>query len=248
MKRPQTRVVRHHPGAGRSGRLVLLCLAVALAAGIADRVLWAQQFDDFTPVTDAVLQDPDPADWLHWRRTLDAWGHSPLDEITPDNADQLRLIWSWALAEGSQQTTPMVYNGVMYIANPGELVQALDAATGESLWEYRRQRAPTEDHPSGAAPNRMHRNLSIYQDKIYLNTTDAHVVAIDARTGAEVWGHQYRGRGRLRVHERLHHRRRQGGLWAHPLRTLSRRYVLHRRTRCEHRTRAVAHVDGGPAG
>ena len=148
---------------------------------------WAQQWNNFRPVTDAVLQDPDPDDWIHWRRTLDAWGHSPLDEITTENADQLRLSWSWALAEGSQQTTPMVYKGVMYIANPGELVQALDATTGELLWEYRRQRTPTEDNPTGASPERMHRNLSIYQDKIYLNTSDAHVVAIDARTGDEVW-------------------------------------------------------------
>lgn len=149
--------------------------------------VWAQQWNNFRPVTDAVLEDPDPADWIHWRRTLDAWGHSPLDEITSENADQLRLSWSWALAEGSQQTTPMVYKGVMYIANPGELVQALDATTGELLWEYRRQRTPTEDNPTGASPERMHRNLSIYQDKIYLNTSDAHVVAIDARTGDEVW-------------------------------------------------------------
>ena len=160
---------------------------VVLITGTVIPSVWAQQWNTFRPVTDAVLQDPDPADWIHWRRTLDAWGHSPLDEITVENADQLRLSWSWALAEGSQQTTPMVYKGVMYIANPGELVQALDATTGELLWEYRRQRTPTEDNPTGASPERMHRNLSIYQDNIYLNTTDAHVVAIDARTGDEVW-------------------------------------------------------------
>ena len=141
MTRTETATARHLSGAGRSGWFVL-CLAVALTSAPAERVLWAQEADDFVPVTDAVLQDPDPADWLHWRRTLDAWGHSPLDQITSDNADQLRLVWSWALADGRQQTTPLVYDGVMYIANPGQLVQALDASTGEFLWEHRRPSPP----------------------------------------------------------------------------------------------------------
>ena len=93
------------------------------------------QITDFTPVTDATLQDPDPADWVNWRRTLDAQAHSPLTQITTDNASRLRLIWSWAMTAGSQQTTPLVYDGIMYLANPGEIVQALHASTGELLWE-----------------------------------------------------------------------------------------------------------------
>ncbi len=167
-------------------RAVLFAAVAVIACGAPEAArAQAQVFDGFVPVTDAVLQDPAPADWLHWRRTLDAWGHSPLDEITPANAHELRLAWSWALAEGSQQTTPLVYDGVMYIANPGERVQALDARTGELLWEYRRPRTPTD---TGAPPpNLQHRNLAIYQDKIYLNTSDGHVVALDARTGDEVW-------------------------------------------------------------
>ena len=168
-------------------RRAVLSAAVAAIAWGAPEAARAQEdpFDNFVPVTDAVLQDPDPADWLHWRRTLDAWGHSPLDEITPDNAHELRLAWSWALAEGSQQTTPLVYGGVMYIANPGERVQALDARTGELLWEYRRPRTPTD--AGTPPPNLQHRNLAIYQDRIYLNTSNGHVVALDARTGDEVW-------------------------------------------------------------
>ena len=142
---------------------------------------------DFAPVTDAMLENPDPADWLSWRRTLDGWGHSPLDQITTDNAHRLQLAWSWGLAAGSQQTTPLVHDGVMYIANPGEIVQALDAVTGELLWEYRRD-PPDSAGGAGARPaGGRHRNIAIYQDKIYLNSTDAHIVAIDARTGAEVW-------------------------------------------------------------
>ena len=157
-----------------------IVLLVAGSPGVA-------QVGDLTPVTDRMLQNPLPADWLSWRRTLDGHAHSPLDQITTANASRLRLVWSWAMAEGSQQTTPLVYDGVMYLANPGEIVQALDAATGELFWEYRRDAPPPGDSFGGPPPGRAHRNIAIYQDKIYLNTADAHVIAIDARTGDEVW-------------------------------------------------------------
>ena len=161
-------------------------LVAALTVCLGGAAVQAQD-RDFTPVTDAMLENPDPADWLSWRRTLDGWGHSPLDQITTDNAHRLQLAWSWGVAPGSQQTTPLVHDGVMYIANPGEIVQALDAVTGELLWEYRRD-AQASAGGSGARPaGGRHRNIAIYQDKIYLNSTDAHIVAIDARTGVEVW-------------------------------------------------------------
>ena len=161
----------------------ILVSAVLLLAGASVTA----QVRDFSPVTDAMLQDPSPADWLNWRRTLDAQAHSPLDEITTDNVADLRLVWSWALADGSQQTTPLVYDGVMYVANPGEIVHALDAATGELLWEYRRDAPAPGESYGGPPPGRAHRNLAIYEDKIYLNSADAHVIALDARTGEVVW-------------------------------------------------------------
>jgi len=92
---------------------------------------------NITPVTDAVLQNPDPDDWLSWRRTLDGWGYSPLDQIDTDNVGDLRLVWSWGLEPGVSQTTPIVRNGVMFIANPGNIVHALDARTGDLIWEFR---------------------------------------------------------------------------------------------------------------
>ena len=166
------------------GRVALVSAVIAFA--LASSVGTAQ-VDDFAPVTDAMLQNPDPADWLSWRRTLDGQAHSPLDQITTENVGQLRLTWSWSLGEGSQQTTPLVYDGTMYIANPGEVVQALDAATGELLWEFRRDAPDPGSSFGGPPPGRAHRNIAIYQDKIYLNTADAHVIAIDARTGEPVW-------------------------------------------------------------
>jgi alcohol dehydrogenase (cytochrome c) len=138
----------------------------------------------FRPVTDDLLQNPPAADWLHWRRTYDGWGYSPLNQINRQNVGQLRLAWSWAMQPGNQQTTPLVHDGVMYLANPGSTVQALNAATGELLWEYRRE-FPAETRQQHEI--RALRGLSIYQDRILVNTGDAHIVALDARTGAVVW-------------------------------------------------------------
>ena len=73
---------------------------------------------DFAPVTDAMLRDPAPEDWLMWRRTLDAWGYSPLDQIDRSNVGDLRLVWTRALTPGSQQGTPLAYGGVLYMSNP----------------------------------------------------------------------------------------------------------------------------------
>src|SRR5918993_3842999 len=125
------------------------------------------QADRFQRVTDEVLQNPPASDWLHWRRTYDGSGHSPLTQINRQNVGQLRLAWSWAMQPGNQQTTPLVHDGVMYLANPGSIVQALNAATGELLWEYRR------DFPlEGRQQNEMRaiRGLSIYENRILVNT------------------------------------------------------------------------------
>ena len=158
-------------------------LIVALVGCPAVVVSFAQvvtEAQEYQPVTDAMLAAPPPGDWLHWRRTADAWGYSPLDQITRENVSQLRLVWSWAMEPGMQQTTPIVHDGVMYLASPGNVVHALDAATGELRWEYRRE------FPDGVR-NRPNRNISIYDDKIFLNTADAYLVALDARTGEVVW-------------------------------------------------------------
>ncbi len=133
------------------------------------------------PVTDALLADPPPGDWLSWRRTRDSHGYSPLDRITRDNVDELRLAWVLAIREGRHQATPLVHEGVMFLANPGSVVQALDAATGEVIWQYR---SPLPEDAPQRAPTRT---LALYGDKVFLATADAALVALDARTGEEVW-------------------------------------------------------------
>ena len=135
-------------------------------------------------MTDAVLQDPDPADWLMWRRTLNGWGYSPLDQITRENVGELRMVWSRALTPGSQQGTPLVYNGIMYMPNPGDVIQAMDAVTGDLLWEYRRA------HPDDLEDyirTETNRNLAIYGTQIIDTSKDDYVFALDAMTGELVW-------------------------------------------------------------
>ena len=156
--------------------------ALACAAGAAVSVVPAHaQVAEVRPATDAVLQDPDPADWLNWRRTLDGWGFSPLDEIDRGNVPNLQLAWSWGLDPGISQTTPIVRDGVMFIANPGNVVQALDARTGDFIWEHR------PDMDERRRLSAQLRSLAIYHDLIILATVDAHVVGLDARTGAVRW-------------------------------------------------------------
>ena len=103
--------------------------ALALAgAGLAQ----AQQATgqaDFVPVTDAMIQNPDPADWLSWRRTLDSWGYSPLDQITTGNVDGLRLVWVRPLEPGHQEGTPLVHDGRMYFPGPSDMITALIEGT-----------------------------------------------------------------------------------------------------------------------
>ena len=147
----------------------------------------AQPATEFVPVTDAMLQAPAPGDWLMWRRTLDGWGYSPLDQINRDNVDELRLVWSRAMTAGSQQGTPLAYGGVMYLPNPKDVIQAIDAVTGDLLWEHRR------DVPDGieryllGTLSHVNRNLAIYDNLIIDTSVDDHVFALDVMTGKQVW-------------------------------------------------------------
>ena len=141
----------------------------------------------FAPVTDAMLQDPAPADWLMWRRTLDGWGYSPLDDVTRDNVGELRLVWSRALTEGRQQGTPLAYDGVMYMPNPNDVIQAIDAATGDLLWEHRREVPEDVGEYIFAGLSQNNRNIAIYGDLIIDTSVDDHVFGLDAATGEQVW-------------------------------------------------------------
>ncbi|MCY3927550.1 MAG: PQQ-binding-like beta-propeller repeat protein [Acidobacteria bacterium] len=141
-----------------------------------------REIEDFEPVTTGMLLDPEPGDWLMFRRTYDGQGHSPLDQIDTDNVGDLRMAWSWAMADGVNQPTPLVYDGVMYLANPRNIIQALEADTGTLIWEYRR----TLEGDLARGFNQL-RNLAIWGDRIFVATKDAAMLALDARSGRPLW-------------------------------------------------------------
>jgi alcohol dehydrogenase (cytochrome c) len=167
----------------RLARALLVGVGIAAAGGLAVSGQ-GKAPRPVSPVSDEMLRNPPPGEWLHSRRTYEGWSYSPLDQITRENVGQLQLAWSWAMQGGNQQASPIVHDGVMYLANPGSVVQALDAATGDLLWEYRREFPETL---RARAEIRPVRGLSIFEDRLFLNTSDAHLVALDARTGSVAW-------------------------------------------------------------
>ncbi len=137
---------------------------------------------NYRPVTQTMLDNPPAEDWLSWRRTLDGQGYSPLDEINRRNVSRLRFAWSLAMRDGSNQGTPLVHDGIMYLTHPDNVVQAVDGASGELIWEYAYPYPPASKTLGGPQ-----RNIAIYDNKIILATYDAALVAIDAKNGEPLW-------------------------------------------------------------
>ena len=137
----------------------------------------------YTPVTDARLSNPEPANWLQYRGNYAGWGYSPLDKITSGNVGKLKLAWSLATGQTEgHQSPPIVNNGYMYVTTPGAQVIAMDAASGVELWRWKKE-LPADMmqlHPTN-------RGVALYGDKVYVATVDAHLVALDARTGKVAW-------------------------------------------------------------
>jgi alcohol dehydrogenase (cytochrome c) len=136
--------------------------------------------DRFTPVADEELANPPPQDWLTWRRGWNAHGFSPLAQITPANISRLQLAWSWTLPAGSTESVPLVRDGTLFMQGYGEIVQALNAQTGDLLWQYNHTLEP------GVAPFH-HRGIALGGEMLFFGTSDVHVVALNARTGKLVW-------------------------------------------------------------
>ena len=140
---------------------------------------------DFEPVTREMLENPSPDDWLMLSRTYDEQRYSPLDQVNTKNVNDLRMAWTRGLPTGTQQTIPLVYNGVMYIAAPMATVIAIDATTGDLIWEYKRK-TDSRTSPTRIASTST-KSLAIYQDMIYYTAPDGFLVALDARNGSIRW-------------------------------------------------------------
>ncbi|MDP9130225.1 MAG: PQQ-binding-like beta-propeller repeat protein, partial [Candidatus Binatota bacterium] len=140
------------------------------------------QAPQFRPVTDSVLANPDPADWLMISRTFDQHRFSPLNQINKNNVRQLRMAWTRGLPAGTQETTPTVYRGIIYMYVPGASIQAVDGTNGDLIWEYQR------DYPKGVDPQAArNKNVGIYEDMIFFAAPDGVLIALDAKTGAVRW-------------------------------------------------------------
>lgn len=142
-----------------------------------------------TPVTEAMLRQPRDEDWLNWRRTDDGHGFSPLTQINSANARKLRLAFSLSLTAGTNQITPLVHDGVMFVDSNGAVL-AIDARNGDILWKFNRVAAPVT--PAGP-PTTQPRNLALFGTTLYVPTLDNHMLALDARSGKLLWDHTIEG-------------------------------------------------------
>jgi alcohol dehydrogenase (cytochrome c) len=136
--------------------------------------------ETISPVTEALLADPPAGEWLTWRRDYRATGFSPLDQIDAGNVAELELAWTLTLPPGPNEATPLVHDGVIFTHSFGDHVHALDAASGDELWHYQH---PLPDD----VPPTVKRNIALYGERVYVATSDLHVVALDYRTGEVVW-------------------------------------------------------------
>ena len=182
----QTRSSATRAVPGLLGVLLMGTLGAGMLA-LAPTAAQAQPASDFVPVTDEMLQNPAAGDWLMWRRTLDGWGYSPLDQIDRDNVGDLRMVWSRALTDGRQQGTPLAYGGVLYMPNPADVIQAIDAVTGDLVWEHRREVPDDIDEYVFNNLWQNNRNIAIYGSFIIDTSVDDHIFALDAATGRLAW-------------------------------------------------------------
>jgi alcohol dehydrogenase (cytochrome c) len=143
----------------------------------------APLLQNYKPVTADRLKQPEEGDWLMYRRTYDGWGYSPLSQITTANVGGLKPVWTLATGQvEGHQAPPIVKDGVMFVATPGNQVLAIDAKKGDILWRFKR---PIPDdmlllHPTS-------RGVGLLGDKVYFAAADAVLIALDAKTGKEVW-------------------------------------------------------------
>jgi alcohol dehydrogenase (cytochrome c) len=141
-----------------------------------------RKLDALTPVAETSLQRPPEGDWLMWRRTYDMQGFSPLKAISKANVGNLIPAWSWSLPESQNETTPLVHDGVIFVAS-GNAVQALDAASGDRLWQYLH---PLPQVQNGGR-NAHTKGMAILGDRLFAPTADGKLAALDIHTGALLW-------------------------------------------------------------
>ena len=163
----------------------LLCAASAIAYAQTAPSPAARTVTNFVPVTDAMLKAPKPEDWLLYRGNYQGWGYSQLEQVNKTNVKNLQLAWSRVMEPGLNEITPIVHDGIMYLGNPGDVIQAIDATNGELIWEYRHPLPPRDQFP--ATHGQRKRSISLYNDTVIFATWNNYIVGLDARTGKMRW-------------------------------------------------------------
>ena len=152
---------------------------VSLAALLASLPLQAQV--TFERIANA---EREPQNWLSYSGTIDNQRYSRLDQINTRTVGQLELQWVWqARSLEKFEATALVVDGILYTVQAPNDVVALDAATGRVFWSYHHEPAP-EGRP---CCGRVNRGVAILGDTLYMGTIDAHLLAIDAKSGKLLW-------------------------------------------------------------
>ncbi|ADO42273.1 Pyrrolo-quinoline quinone [Ketogulonicigenium vulgare Y25] len=143
---------------------------------------------DYSPVTPEMILNPDPSEWLQWRRTVDNQGHSPLDLINRDTVGELELAWTYPMGvPGLQEVAPIVHDGIMFLATNQNNVMAVDAVTGDTIWMYTHTRPEFEGAYHGRQAERQKNSVALWQDSVILTTVDGRLMSLDALSGQVEW-------------------------------------------------------------
>lgn len=166
-------------------RKQLLCLVSAAAFLVASMAFAQSALTSWEPVTQDRLLNPSDGEWLHFRRTVDSMGYSPLDQINRETVADLEVEWAYSVGDPERwEPFPTIANGVIYLVEGRSRVNALDAVTGDVLWVYERERQ--EDIQLSQSYQRS-RSVTFYDDKILYPTADMALVALDPLTGEVLW-------------------------------------------------------------
>jgi alcohol dehydrogenase (cytochrome c) len=126
-----------------------------------------------------------PADWLTYSGSYQSQRFSPLKEIDKSNVARLRPVWTYQARRGGLiEASPIVADGVMYVTEPPSTVTALDVRTGKALWSWTPEMPQNVWVPSLFPVNR---GVAVLDDMVFVGTLDAHMVGLDAKTGALRW-------------------------------------------------------------
>jgi PQQ-dependent dehydrogenase (methanol/ethanol family) len=182
--------MRHSASRALSAAVVVAAsLVVGVAVTQAQEVGSGTLYGNMQTVTQDMLDRAkgDGNNFLHTNGNYEQTRYYPARQINVDNVKNLRPAWIFQteIVE-SQETTPIVVNGIMYITTSFNHVYALNAKTGEQIWHYKHKMGPITTYCCG--PN--NRGVAAYGDKVYMGTLDAKLVALDAKTGKLVWEKQ----------------------------------------------------------